>query len=280
MDAYVYQAVLWCADCTDEIKKDLAKAAGKSVDEMDDEMGDETTYDSDDYPKGPYDDGGGESDSPQHCDGCHKFLENPLTQEGMAYAQDAFIEALNADKDPDTTPSIAEWGPFYDLVDPIGRLTVAVEGSDADPFSVNFTVHGGNARHWAEANGAIAGGTWETAERNEHNFVYDSGNRYPGCYDKWREEGYDLDLSEAPSDDPLEDFRGLSEKELQEAFQRHKAIGLDTDTEMQNKIRKDLRDDGETGIEDAPNPKLFEGRVLAARLVRLAKKLMTIDTKI
>jgi len=29
---------------------------------------------------GPYPDGGGEADAPQHCGGCGVFLENPLTR--------------------------------------------------------------------------------------------------------------------------------------------------------------------------------------------------------
>lgn len=278
MDAYVYQAALWCDDCIKGVKEDLAKEAGKSVDEMEEEMSDETQYDSNDYPKGPYDDGGGEADTPQHCDGCKAFLENPLTSEGMEYAQEAFIEALNADKDPDTTPSIAEWGPFYDLDDPKDRLTVKVEDQDDDPFTVMFTVQGGNADHWADANGAIAGGTWETADGRD--FVYDSGGLYPGCFEEWQADGWDLDLSEA-SEDPLDVFRGLDEKELQEAFNSYTTIGLHEDKELQNHIRKQLKDEG-ADIEDAQNPKqlkLFEGRALAARLVKMAKQLMEDDKK-
>jgi hypothetical protein len=34
----------------------------------------ESDYDSDDLPKGPYAQGGGEADTPQHCEGCGQFL--------------------------------------------------------------------------------------------------------------------------------------------------------------------------------------------------------------
>ncbi len=44
---------------------------------------DETAYDSDDFPKGPYPDGGGEADGPSYCDDCGKFLENDLTDDGL-----------------------------------------------------------------------------------------------------------------------------------------------------------------------------------------------------
>jgi hypothetical protein len=79
-DAYVYAADLYCEDCGSEIQE-----------------GKEDTGDSNDYPQGPYPDGGGESDGPQHCGsgaGCVNAMEfagtkvgvwlgNPLTQDGV-----------------------------------------------------------------------------------------------------------------------------------------------------------------------------------------------------
>ena len=47
----------------------------------------EHTWDSDDYPKGPYADGGGEADSPQFCAHCNAFLRNPLTADGLEYVR-------------------------------------------------------------------------------------------------------------------------------------------------------------------------------------------------
>lgn len=82
MEAYIYQADMFCKDCGKVIKRQLA-ADGKAPDFPDDE----TTYDSDEFPKGPYDDGGGESDTPHNCAQCGKFLENPLTEDGYNYVK-------------------------------------------------------------------------------------------------------------------------------------------------------------------------------------------------
>lgn len=71
MDVYVYQAALLCAECGEAVRR---------------ELGDEPpVYDSDDYPAGPFADGGGESYVPEHCDRCGVFLENPLTEVGVVY---------------------------------------------------------------------------------------------------------------------------------------------------------------------------------------------------
>lgn len=88
MNAYVFQAALYCEDCGNAIKAEL-DLAKKTPDEPDDEH----TFDSDEYPKGPYSDGGGEADCPQYCDDCGEFLENPLTSDGMQWVEnDGAIE--------------------------------------------------------------------------------------------------------------------------------------------------------------------------------------------
>lgn len=115
MDVYLYSAALYCADCGEKIRADLT-AKGKAPEGPDDEH----TYDSDAFPKGPYADGGGEADTPQHCDGCGVFLENPLTSDGEVYVCEAVVEALSQileGKPP--ADSVAwsaawsEWRPFY-----------------------------------------------------------------------------------------------------------------------------------------------------------------------
>ena len=93
MNVYIYAADLFCEDCGQRIRQELDEQ-GKTPQYPNRE----STYDSDDYPKGPYPDGGGESDSVQHCDehnecinalvlsnGCKigVWLENPLTQDGV-----------------------------------------------------------------------------------------------------------------------------------------------------------------------------------------------------
>jgi len=83
VDAYIYCAALYCDECANRIKERLTAPA---------DVEDESSYDSDAYPKGPYLDGGGEADTPQHCDSCHIFLHNPLTGDGSTYVRDAFGE--------------------------------------------------------------------------------------------------------------------------------------------------------------------------------------------
>lgn len=82
MKAYVFQAALICEDCARAYMASNAKP-----DHVD--MDDESSYDSDHWPKGPYSDGGGEADCPQHCDHCGEFLENSLTMDGDCYVRTA-----------------------------------------------------------------------------------------------------------------------------------------------------------------------------------------------
>lgn len=81
MNVYVYQAALWCESCGAKIWDDTPKPKGF-------DNNNESSWDSDDFPKGPYSDGGGEADCPQHCDGCGVHLENPLTSDGESYVKD------------------------------------------------------------------------------------------------------------------------------------------------------------------------------------------------
>jgi len=98
MDAYIYQADLYCASCTETIKKTLQSPTN---------IDDENTFDSDDYPKGPYSDGGGESDCPQHCGQCNVFLENPLTDEGYEYVKQTLLKPIEDDS------ILATWFDYY-----------------------------------------------------------------------------------------------------------------------------------------------------------------------
>lgn len=110
MDVYVFSGALYCEACGHGIAEDLA-ARGR-----------EDTGDSDDFPQGPYPDGGGEADTPQHCDDgpdCLEsqevdgrrvgtFLGNPLTREGYAYV------AETAEREP-SNPVVHLWLDFYGL---------------------------------------------------------------------------------------------------------------------------------------------------------------------
>lgn len=90
MKCYIYGADVYCEACGEDLKSKLK--IPKNPD-------DENTYDSDEYPKGPYN--SSESDTPQHCSsgkdclsliiingetyGC--FLENQLTDVGISYVE-------------------------------------------------------------------------------------------------------------------------------------------------------------------------------------------------
>lgn len=119
MDIYIYQGALWCEDCIDAALGDGSDGAVDSGD-------------SDTYPQGPYGEGGGEADVPQHCDGgdtCYNaevireatlwcdrvvigaFLGNPLTAAGHYYVQ----EAVNNNRDAHNTAVVKLWGDFYGI---------------------------------------------------------------------------------------------------------------------------------------------------------------------
>lgn len=102
MNAYIYAADLYCDACGENIRADIT-AAGRAPATPENE----SSYDSDQFPKGPYPDGGGESDYPCHCAGCNAFLNNPLTPDGVAYVRDAL--ARNTGR-PDV---LAEWRESY-----------------------------------------------------------------------------------------------------------------------------------------------------------------------
>jgi hypothetical protein len=101
MNVYSYNAALYCEWCGAGI-----------CDQLDDE-GVEDDGDFETYPQGPISDGGGESDCPNHCDGCHGFLENPLTTEGYAYVKEAI--SAHATTGRGNAKVIAEWKEFYGI---------------------------------------------------------------------------------------------------------------------------------------------------------------------
>jgi len=84
MSAYIYAAAMYCEACGEELCNTLPKPANL----------DERTYDSGDYPKGPYANGGGESDCPEHCANCHCCLNNELTEAGVQYVIETLDQAM------------------------------------------------------------------------------------------------------------------------------------------------------------------------------------------
>ncbi len=88
MDAYIYQADTYCTGCGEHIISELLAESGKVIEDY----ADERTYDSGEFPKGPYDMAYEESDTPAHCGSCRLFLENPLTSHGENYVKEVAIE--------------------------------------------------------------------------------------------------------------------------------------------------------------------------------------------
>lgn len=111
MKAYVYRAALLCEECGADARHRLTVAGKAPADPAD-----EYSYDSDRFPKGPFSDGGGEADGPQHCDDCARFLENPLTSDGYAYVRE--IVTRDTELGSTSTIALSQWAPFYGI-DPI-----------------------------------------------------------------------------------------------------------------------------------------------------------------
>lgn len=100
MNAYMYRAAWLCEECGEETLAELVA------------IGATDTGDSDDFPKGPYPGLMREADTPEHCDTCGLFLENPLTSDGYEYVRER-VEDSPADSVARTT-----WAPFYGIEEP------------------------------------------------------------------------------------------------------------------------------------------------------------------
>lgn len=101
---YIYCADVYCESCGSAIRAKLT-AEGKAPADP----ADEHSYDSDDFPKGPFSDGGGESDSPQHCSDCKVYLFAPLTAEGQRYTAEALWEYVTTGGKRGTRAVLDQW---------------------------------------------------------------------------------------------------------------------------------------------------------------------------
>jgi hypothetical protein len=116
MQVYMFCAALLCEECG--VK---ARTAHRHSMPVDFDQDDESSYDSDNFPKGPYPDGGGEADTPQHCDRCSVFLENPLTGDGYAYVREAVENGHDALASGGAlrivwrNPVVKQWSEFYGI---------------------------------------------------------------------------------------------------------------------------------------------------------------------
>jgi hypothetical protein len=128
----IYCADIYCDDCVDKIKCDIAvrifqdRNSGGIADSIeydqdtdyDDVVSqldslDERDYDSGEYPKGCF--GSDESDCPQHCGHCSVFLENDLTSDGEEYVKEAVQDAIDSGYTDCVAMTI--WREFYDYID-------------------------------------------------------------------------------------------------------------------------------------------------------------------
>ena len=105
---YIYQADVYCDDCGDEIRGKL-HAQGKAPEDV----MNSASYDSDDFPK-DYDHRHEESDTPEHCVKCGKFLRNPLTQDGYWYVQEKLNES-GANRLHKLSDPLWDWAGWYDF---------------------------------------------------------------------------------------------------------------------------------------------------------------------
>lgn len=99
METFIYRGALYCSDC------------GTQIGEESEAKGVEDNGDSDTFPQGPYDDGGGEADTPQHCGRCGEFLGNALTDDGYSYVIDEVQDALAHSRV--NSVAVQQWAPYY-----------------------------------------------------------------------------------------------------------------------------------------------------------------------
>ena len=94
---YIYNADLYCKPCGMAFVEQLNEALDKDVHGMLDWTNHPDLYeDSNSWPQ-EYSRGEGESDSPDHCGNCHRFLGRHLTDDGIAYVQESAREELARD---------------------------------------------------------------------------------------------------------------------------------------------------------------------------------------
>lgn len=126
---------------------------------------------------------------------------------------------------------------------PADAVTVVVENSEDDPFTLNLHVQDQLASKWADDHGSLDGGTWESVDGPD--FIHDHAGCRPGIFDEWKKEGFKLDLSQA-DDDPYGVFRGLDAEELEKTMNEYTAIDLHNNEELKQTIRDEvLGGDGE-----------------------------------
>ena len=100
---YIYNADLYCPDCAKDIERDLI-GQGMALCQGSD--------DSNAWPV-PCSRGEGESDTPDHCGKCQRFLGRDLTDDGIAYIFEHYWEDL--DRDGAIGEVVQGWLDFYGI---------------------------------------------------------------------------------------------------------------------------------------------------------------------
>lgn len=207
--AYIYQAASWCDSCGAAIRERLTEE-GKAPEDPDDEH----TYDSDDFPKGPFSDDD-ESDSPNHCDAGAECLEaldlhdgskvgaivSGLTEEGIVYVRVAITEQLASKNPSGNSAVVAAWREHYDLE----PFEIELDNLDDREGTAEAIVRGPGAAKWAkEHDQSIGGSRWETPD-NDGEFAHACPTDYPGLVEALQKEGYHLNLDNysPPTEDEL-----------------------------------------------------------------------------
>lgn len=128
MNVYIYNSALYCEDCGKALREQLTTAGKAPAD-----PNDETTYDSQYFPKGPEANVGWCGDSPDHCasmetcvnacdtgtpypDGWGKvgcLLENPLTKDGIEYVRERVLAEYHHETDEWGNPVTKMWWDYY-----------------------------------------------------------------------------------------------------------------------------------------------------------------------
>lgn len=126
MNAYIYNADIYCEDCGIAIKQQIRAEARAAKTKLSEYV---ELEDSDSYPQWASD-GGGEADCPQHCGshgaclnafrpktesdiGAGAFLENPLTTHGYDYVREAINEFHTSGRGCEDVLRL--WAEHYDI---------------------------------------------------------------------------------------------------------------------------------------------------------------------
>ena len=116
---YIYDGDLYCKPCGEGIQSELEALncdcpGGKSDCDGSCNPGELQGYhdDSDSWPQA-YSRGQGESDSPDHCGSCQRFLGRNLTPDGVEYVQD--LAAFELDRDGVIGEIVQGWLDYYGI---------------------------------------------------------------------------------------------------------------------------------------------------------------------